>query len=897
MPHLILISLLFLLICACSDSSSGSSSHEEDPNADTLHVGMIAIPAKSKSTTLGANAAESSSKAPAMTVTFDYNFSIGKHEVTRKEYAEWTGKDIENPDSLPMTNITYYDAILAANARSKKENLDTAYSYSKATFVDGNCTSIEALSFSPSSKGYRLPTEAEWVYAAEFGGFTPDGSWNSKNSNDSLHPVCTTESSTTLCDMAGNAMEWVNDWLGNFKDTTIANYIGSPNGGALGERILKGGSYQNKPENMKVYSRGDVYTVTSSTKTNYVGFRLAVGAIPNAQYFNSEGTTNSTIIPVASAQALKSKIGTTHARLAFRDDDLGKIIVIEYACGNNAVFEPKKRGEPYHLTISPNGQWIAYSTQPEGISGFDTLYIQAFNAADTTYFRYKKVSAAEPRWHVTNYTDTSLIFGTSGGNNESDGTFFQEKTYELQFNKKEFGSLTQLFDGSYHGGLSYDKNFAVTGSKLLRVYSDDSDTIWYNGEQACNASLSKDSSKRTLFLDFGSETGRKFADENYSAHERILIADSLGKLIQAIPSPDGYAFDHTEWTSNPNLILATLTDSEGRHSKIVLVDIRDSSVLTLVEGNELWHPALWIEQGRNMFPVDTTLSIDSLGVYMLETSNLASRILKVKMDLFWTTRSYAEVIITGSSRSFSGIDPTLISAGYAVNHSYSAQDMAGTEFFISHYYLPHEPKIKTIAIALDIDRWIFTDEDFLELYHSVPGYLYDAHHDFWRDGVPAFMRKYVVDNISPDPNEYGTYAYNRGLYKSHSTGYSENPEVNFSKYNKTSAEYNIQKLLEIIDVARTYGVNVVGIVFPQNPLYISKENIWGRYGPSLSDAKMLLNTLDSIAKVKDNFYILDEYKNGKNDYESEDFANDDHLGLSGAKKLTVRLDSLLLKIQ
>ena len=121
--------------------------------------------------------------------------------------------------------------------------------------------------------------------------------------------------------------------------------------------------------------------------------------------------------------------------------------------------------------------------------------------------------------------------------------------------------------------------------------------------------------------------------------------------------------------------------------------------------------------------------------------------------------------------------------------------------------------------------------------------------------------------------------------------------MNFSKYNKKSAEYNIQKLLEIIDVARTYGVNVVGIVFPQNPLYISKENIWGRYGPSLSDAKMLLNTLDSIAKVKDNFYILDEYKNGKNDYESEDFANDDHLGLSGAKKLTVRLDSLLLKIQ
>jgi hypothetical protein len=104
-------------------------------------------------------------------------------------------------------------------------------------------------------------------------------------------------------------------------------------------------------------------------------------------------------------------------------------------------------------------------------------------------------------------------------------------------------------------------------------------------------------------------------------------------------------------------------------------------------------------------------------------------------------------------------------------------------------------------------------------------------------------------------------------------------------------------LLEIIDIAKTYDVNIVGIIYPQNPLYISKENIWGRYGPSLSDAKMLLSTLDSLAKAKDNFYILDEYKNGENDYESSDFANDDHLNLDGAEKLTKRLDSLLLEIE
>ncbi|WP_255404475.1 hypothetical protein [Fibrobacter intestinalis] len=42
--------------------------------------------------------------------------------------------------------------------------------------------------------------------------------------------------------------------------------------------------------------------------------------------------------------------------------------------------------------------------------------------------------------------------------------------------------------------------------------------------------------------------------------------------------------------------------------------------------------------------------------------------------------------------------------------------------------------------------------------------------------------------------------------------------------------------------------------------------------------------------------MLDEYKNGKNDYSMQVFANDDHLNLLGAEKLTVRLDSLLQKI-
>ncbi|MGM9985171.1 MAG: hypothetical protein ACI38O_10905 [Fibrobacter intestinalis] len=145
-----------------------------------------------------------------------------------------------------------------------------------------------------------------------------------------------------------------------------------------------------------------------------------------------------------------------------------------------------------------------------------------------------------------------------------------------------------------------------------------------------------------------------------------------------------------------------MVNADGEHSRIVLVDTRDSSVLHLVEGNELWHPSLWVSPNRNRLPSDK-YAADSLGIYMTETSSIGSRIMKVKMDLFWTNRAKAQIAITGSSRTFAGVDPALLTTTgntEAFNYSYSGQDMAATEFLIANYYLPLE-KLKTLVIALD----------------------------------------------------------------------------------------------------------------------------------------------------------------------------------------------------
>lgn len=150
------------------------------------------------------------------------------------------------------------------------------------------------------------------------------------------------------------------------------------------------------------------------------------------------------------------------------------------------------------------------------------------------------------------------------------------------------------------------------------------DSVWYNGEQACNASLAPDGSKRTAFLDFGSETGKAFAGKSYQAHAYLLIADSTGALTQMIPAPSGYQFDHTEWAGEKSLV-GTLTNSDGAHSKIVILNVKDSSYLSLAESDELWHPVLWTKKKFTVTnptptPIPDTSKVDTSSVTKPDSS-------------------------------------------------------------------------------------------------------------------------------------------------------------------------------------------------------------------------------------------------------------------------------------
>ncbi len=243
-------------------------------------------------------------------VTLTYDYSIGQFEVTNEEYiaflndaevlpdgsfngTEWIDMDDEDceigfsgthfvlntgSEKAPVIEVTWFGAAAFCNWLSLKESLNPAYD------SNGNLLDMEGKITSDITKveGYRLPTEAEWEFAARGGnksnGFMYAGSnkiekvgWYRYNA-DWTHDVGELSGNElSIHDMSGNVSEWCHDWFAeDYFETPQAHNPVNLTTSSL--RVVRGGNWFQDQSYCRVTHR----TANDPIDSHYtIGFRVA----------------------------------------------------------------------------------------------------------------------------------------------------------------------------------------------------------------------------------------------------------------------------------------------------------------------------------------------------------------------------------------------------------------------------------------------------------------------------------------------------------------------------------------------------------------------------------------------------------------------------------------------
>ena len=207
-------------------------------------------------------------------------FLIDKFEVTHEMFAKVQLLDPshwqESPKK-PVERVRWRDAKQYCNERSLLEGLKPCYDEET---MDWDCD--------PSAEGYRLPTEAEWEYAAGAGGDgayelgQPDKlrpyAWFNANADQKTHPVGQKKANRWgLHDMYGNVSEWCEDVYSAayYHESPAIDPRGPANVGTDVKRVIQNGSWKSSPEACRTTARQGEKTGDSDAcfATDYCGFR------------------------------------------------------------------------------------------------------------------------------------------------------------------------------------------------------------------------------------------------------------------------------------------------------------------------------------------------------------------------------------------------------------------------------------------------------------------------------------------------------------------------------------------------------------------------------------------------------------------------------------------------
>jgi uncharacterized protein (TIGR02171 family) len=896
---------------------------------------LLELPLMGKDVLLGCESpyAKPHEEMPRMRVLFSYALRMDSTEVTQ---AEWTallpGSPLSMPSKftgpdLPVTHLTWYDALLFCNARSKKEKRDTVYRYVRVVRdSSGRVRDLPGLVIEWKVAGYRLPTEAEWEFAARAGSqedfpwglWSEDSArkyaWYGDNSEGRPHPVATrSPNAYGLYDLTGNVLEWVSDWKGAFAQGGVKNFLGQNQPNQQTERVIKGGGYPFSLVTLRPSARSATYATQGASLAPYVGFRCVLGPITDGEYLYGTSVQTQEDAVQWLAPDFTAFLKTNKARFAVvqASSQRRTLHIIDLSARSPQFLRLGKDTTVFAPVFSPDGKWIAYGNAYEGMDRKGTISIIAVEGSEPA-FKLDFGSAYLPRWHVDEGGDTLLIYATTGVDN-TDGRWSKGETYAVSMRQgKPTGAPVLLSQGAFHDGLTPDGERLVTGYRHLkskRLGSPGVETFftsatngkpWEDTSQVCNVSLNPGGTEphAVLFLDFGAFQPSIIVGRTYGIHEIAFLADSQGEITGHFGPPKGFvSFDDLEWSNHSRFAASVFLGSDGEKQTAGIVEVPSGRILPIARSGQLEQPALWVKPDAWADTANRPPYLDSLFQYEDPPTGMALSNLAVKVRVNALQGERSEIVILGSSRMMSGVQTSRIHSGKAVNLASSGQGLRTISTLLENYVIPFNPKLKAVAFDCVLG-WLEAnspDDHLRRDFHQSKGFAVDRAHDFWRASPPP-----ELDSVARQYRNELTWMFDSlGNMPQTATDWGKNPPLILGGQELTAADTALpgqwallRRMVKLLEERR---IALVITLMPESPHYAQTES-FGKYGPKREVAAVLVDSIRAICEASPICAVYDANLGGGHDYVDSEAINEDHLATTGALRFTPRLDSVFSEV-